>query len=243
MASSAGDEWVIQVVTSSSGIVMKRLRVYLAVGLALVLGVGLGGCVPARGFYADQFDTTSLSGMWTEVDPVNNGTVSVSGGALKLAVPSGTDHDNWPNYSPVNRTLRVVQNVRPGDWIAETKILNTDIDAGRFAGILVEADSNNFFRSDWDGDGSNVALYVGVWGGGPSFDQKLNSKVGNDAVQWQKVAKVGTTYTISTSTNGSSWTKRVQFNWAPTPTKIGLNVGNSGAMPSYTAQFDYIVNR
>jgi hypothetical protein len=107
----------------------------------------------------------------------------------------------------------------------------------------VEADSNNFFRSDWDGNGTEVDLYVAVWSGGPSFAQKYNGNVTNSAVQWQRITKTGTTYTISTSLDGSSWTRRVQFDWASTPTKIGLNVGNSGAMPSYTARFDYIVDR
>jgi hypothetical protein len=216
-----------------------RSRVYFVIGMIVVVGLGIGGCA----FRNDQFDATSLSGVWTEVDPIGDGTVSVSSGTVHLAIPSGTNHNNWPNTTPVNRTLRIVQNLSPGDWVAETKILNTDIHAGRFAGLLVEADSNRFFRSDWDGDGDDVRLYVGVWSGGPSFEKKYDRSPGNHAVQWQRIAKVGTTYTVSTSTDGSSWTQRVQFTWTPTPKRIGLNVGNSGTRPAYTARFDYIVNR
>lgn len=219
---------------------MKKLYLCLAVLFALVLGVATTGCAT---FQDDQFDGTSLGSMWTEVDPLGDGTVRVAGGTLSLAIPAGRDHDNWPQYSPVNRTLRVVQGVLPGDWTVETKILNTDVDAGRFAGLLVEADANHYFRSDWDGDGTKVALYVGVWNGGPTFVPKYDVPVGNQAVQWQRIAKVGTTYAISTSTNGSSWVHRVTFDWAATPTRIGLNVGNSGKMPAYTAKFDYFIKR
>ncbi len=222
--------------------VRTRSGAYVVIGLVvvLVLGLAVSGCA----FQSDQFTATKLSGVWTEVDPIGNGTVSVSGGVVSLAVPGGSDHNDWPNKTPVNRTLRIVQNVGPGDWVIETKILNTDIDAGRFAGLLVEADSNHFFRSDWDGDGDNVRLYVGVWSGGPAFDKMHDRSVGNNAAQWQRIAKVGTTYTVSTSTNGSSWTQRVRFTWAPTPKRIGLNVGNSGSKPpAYTARFDYFVNR
>ena len=123
------------------------------------------------------------------------------------------------------------KNLSPGDWTAETKILNTDVDAGRFAGMLIEADSNHFIRSDWDGDGHNVALYVGVLNGGASFAPKHNRPVGNQAVQWQRIAKVGTTYTVSTSTDGASWTWRAQFTWTPTPKRIGVDVGNSVGTP------------
>lgn len=219
---------------------VKHLRTCIAVLFVLALGLGATACAS---FQDDQFDGTTLSSNWTKVDPMGDGRVSVGGGSLKLMVPRGTDHDNWPKYTPVNRTLRVVQNLVPSDWTVETKILNTDVDDGRFAGILVQADADHFFRSDWDGDGTNVALYVGVWDGGPSFVAKYDRHVGNQAVQWQRVAKVGTTYTISTSTNGTSWVQRVSFTWAPTPTIIGLNVGNSGAMPEYTAKFDYFVKR
>ena len=211
----------------------------VVIGAIVVVGLSIVGCA----FTNDRFNTRSLPGRWTEVDPIGDGTVSVSNGVVNLAIPSGKDHDNWPNATPVNRTLRVVQNLSPGDWTAETKILNTDVDAGRFAGMLIEADSNHFIRSDWDGDGHNVALYVGVWNGGASFAPKHNRPVGNQAVQWQRIAKVGTTYTVSTSTDGASWTRRAQFTWTPTPKRIGLNVGNSVGTPAYNTRFDYIVHR
>jgi len=209
----------------------------------MVAIVVVGLCIIGCAFSNDRFSKTSLGGRWTEVDPIGDGTVSVSKGAVNLAIPSGKDHDDWPNATPVNRTLRVVQPLSQGDWTVETKILNTDVDAGRFAGMLIEADGNHFIRSDWDGDGENVALYVGVWNGGSSFAEKYNRPVGNQAVQWQRIAKVGTTYTFSTSTDGESWARRARFTWTPTPKLIGLNVGNSVGTPAYNARFDYMINR
>lgn len=197
-------------------------------------------------FRDDQFDGSALQSFWREVDPIGNGTVSVSGGELRLALPQGgvVNHDNWPKSAwPVNRTLRVVQPVGAGDWTVETRIMNTDRDAGRFAGFLIESDANHFIRSDWDGNGTTVKLYVATWNGTAPFSPKFNADVTTAAVQWQRIRKQGTTYTVSTSLNGSSWTQRASFTWTPPPRLVGLNVGNSVGLPAYTARFDYLVAR
>lgn len=203
------------------------------IALVALIGFAVAGCTLVQ----DHF-TAGLSRSWTEVDPVGDGTVSVSGGALRLSIPSGTDHNNWPDRAPVNRSLRVVRAAPAKDWVIQAKVMNTDINSGRFSGFLVQSDANHFFRSDWDGDGTHVRLYVGVWNGGPAFVKQYDRDAGDQAVQWQQIAKVGTRYTVSTSLNGSSWTQRVQFTWTPAPKLIGLNVGSSGTNPGYTVRFD-----
>lgn len=217
---------------------MTRITTLLAV-LALMLTACIFRPAGAASGWTDPF--SSLSG-WKEIDPLGDGKPSVSGGALRLAIPAGLDrygrdHDNWPNDTPVNRTLRVTRPVAGSSWTFTTKLLNTDRDNGRFAGVLIQASADHFFRSDWDGDGSHVDLYVGTYDGS-KFVKRHNGDTGGAAAQWQRIRKSGTTYTISTSTDGKSWKTRVTFTWKPTPTVVGLNVGNSGAAPAYTAAFD-----
>lgn len=193
-------------------------------------------------FESDEFDGGTLNARWTEVDPLGDGTVTVSGGVLNLAVPTGgsKNHDNWPDTTPVNRTLRIVQNCGTGDWIAETKILNADANDAKFGGFLLQADANNFVRFDWDGDhGTSIHLYVAVWDNTGAFKQKLDTAISSNAAQWMRLTKVGTQYTVSTSTDGSTFTQQASFAWTPTPTLIGLNCGSSNTATAYTAQFEY----
>ncbi len=198
---------------------------------------------PTSVSWSDPF--TSLSPAWHEVDPLGDGHPSASGGTLHLAIPSGLDrlhrdHDNWPDKSPVNRSLRVTRS--PGtsstSWTFTTKILNTDTNDGRFAGALVQASADHYFRSDWDGDGSHVRLYVGTWDGGPSFVKRYDHDTGSAKAQWQRITRRGTSYTVSWSLDGATWLPLVSFTWKPTPTVVGLNVGNSGTAPAYIALFD-----
>lgn len=193
-------------------------------------------------FETDEFTGSTLNARWTEVDPLGDGTVTVASGVLNLAVPTGgsKNHDNWPDTTPVNRTLRIVQNCGTGDWTVETKILNADANDAKFGGFLLQADANNFVRFDWDGDhGTSIHLYVAVWDNTGSFKQKLDAAISSDAVQWMRVEKVGTQYTASTSTDGQTFTQRVSFAWTPAPTLIGLNCGSSNTSTAYTAQFEY----
>src|SRR5262245_43041557 len=64
--------------------------------IALIMGVAVAS-PPLRaqsGPVSDDFDSTSLNtGLWTVVNPVGNGTVSLNGTDAVLSLPAGTAHD------------------------------------------------------------------------------------------------------------------------------------------------------
>ena len=70
-------------------------------------GGGGGGGAPV----SDNFDSLSLNiGLWTFVNPLNDGVLTMNGTAATLNVPAGTPHDAWVDGNNSVRLLQPVSN-------------------------------------------------------------------------------------------------------------------------------------
>src|ERR1700729_1912027 len=103
----------------------------------------------------DNFNTSSLNtGLWTFVNPVGNGSFSMTGTQLKLNVPPGSNHD--PAFGGVDSSVRVVQTVANGDFLVTAKFDSIPAVSQTYIseGILVEQDSTHYLQFEFGNTGS-----------------------------------------------------------------------------------------
>jgi regulation of enolase protein 1 (concanavalin A-like superfamily) len=196
---------------------------------------------PAAAFASDDFDRASLGPAWTVVDPVGNGTVSLSGAGtpdarLSLAVPAGSAHDAWHT----NRSLRVVQPAQDVDFTAEVRFESTPTQKYQIQGLLVQQDADDWLRFDVFHNGSGLRAYAASTAAGTST-ARLNAATASAPSLWLRVQRAGDDWTLRTSTTGQSWTTVGTFTRALDVTAVGPFAGNSGSpVPAFTALVDYV---
>jgi uncharacterized repeat protein (TIGR01451 family) len=207
--------------------------------------IGSSGGGGAGAPVSDDFNTTALNtSLWTFVNPVGNGTVTVSGGDLKLTVPAGSVHDIW---STGDNSARVMQPVMNSDFEVAVKFDSSVTGFSQMQGIIVEQDSNTFLRFDFRHDGNGPRLFAaGIAGGTGTFlvDIPLGSALAPPL--WLKVKRAGNAWTESWSTDGANYTSGGTFTYALSVAKMGPFAGNYGnpasAAPAMTAAVDYFYN-
>jgi hypothetical protein len=195
----------------------------------------------------DNFNSGSLNtGLWAVVNPVGNGSLSMSGSQLRLSVPGGSNHD--PTFGGVNNSVRVVQAVGNVDFGLELKFDSVPSQQYQFEGLLVEQDASNYLRFQIGSTGSALVINASkivskaetaVIGGVVSAPNGTSSF-------WIRVQKSGNNWTYSWSTNGSTYTTVGTFTQALTVSSLGPFVGNhnsnSAVAPAFTALVDYFAN-
>ena len=67
---------------------------------------------------SDDFNYCTLDTMWTPVDPLGDGTITVNGTQVIMSVPGGTDHSAWGTSASdfENNTLRIMQPANNTDF-------------------------------------------------------------------------------------------------------------------------------
>ena len=106
---------------------------------------------------SDDFHSASLNtSLWTFVNPLNDGSVSVNGTDASITVPGGTSHDVWSsgNFAP-----RIMQSISNVDFEVEVKFDSRVTTFSQMQGIIVEQDSSNYLRFDVYHDGSSPRLF------------------------------------------------------------------------------------
>lgn len=191
---------------------------------------------PTQGATSDDFSSASLNtALWTVIDPVGDGTVSMTGTQLRLAVPQGANHDVWRQG---NRTLRVMQPTSDTDFTLEVKF-DSDVTARyQMQGILIEQDAGTFLRFDVHSDGTNRRLFAASFSGG-SPTVRHNTAYSGSAPIWLRVERVGDQWTLSQAPDGESWTAVTSFSHALAVASSGVFAGNAGTNPAHTAVIDY----
>jgi regulation of enolase protein 1 (concanavalin A-like superfamily) len=196
---------------------------------------------PAGLFTSDDFNRTTLGAPWTVVDPVGDGTVSLSGAGtqdarLQLAVPAGTSHDPWND----NRSLRVMQPTTDVDFAAELKFDSAPTQKYQIEGLLVQQDADDWLRFNLHHNGTSLRAYAAATVAGTST-KKLETSVPSASSLWMRVTRAGDTWTLATSTTGTSWTTIGSFAQALDATAIGPFAGNAGSpVPAWAAKVDYV---
>ncbi|MGE3139740.1 MAG: DUF1349 domain-containing protein [Thermoleophilia bacterium] len=204
-----------------------------------------GGVTPA----SDDFNRCVIpGGPWSVVDPVGDGTVDIQGAggpgaAIRLTVPAGTSHNPW---TPTNRSLRIVQPAPNGDLDLVAKFAAAPTVKNQTQGILVEQNAGTWLRFDVFHDGSSLRAFAASVNGG-SAATRINKTIGTASPIWVRVTRAGNTWTLNTSTNGSSWSKAGSFTFATSVASVGVfaanhDVSGAGTAAAHTAVVDFFEN-
>jgi hypothetical protein len=189
------------------------------------------------GFVSDDFNACAVDdAVWSFVDPVGDGSVTVNGTQLELSVPGGVSHDVWTggNFAP-----RLMQPLNDVDVELAAKFDSTVFDAFESQGWIVEQDAQNFLRFDVYGTGTGQNLFVAKFVNG-SPQALVNTSVAAPGPVWLRVGRVGDVWTLAWSVDGVSWTTAARFVHAMSVTQAGVFAGNAGSNPAHTAVIDYV---
>ncbi len=200
--------------------------------------------IPLSGFYSDDFNACNLdTNVWTFIDPRGDATLAMVGmQQLELSVPAGVDHDIYPipdSTEALNRAPRLMQTINNVDFELEVKFSSEVSRQYQLQGLLIEQDSQNFLRFDFNHDGNTPKLLVIDFVNGAPGIVKDEVLSGN-APWYMRVTRVGDTWTVNYSHDGNGWTESTTFTQPLVPTQAGVYAGNAGRFPAHTAIVDYI---
>jgi hypothetical protein len=193
----------------------------------------------ASALTSDDFNACAVDGsVWTFVDPVGDGSVSVNGTQLELSVPAGIAHDVWSGGNMAPRLMQPVGNV---DFEAEIKFESPVADRYEMQGLIVQQDLDDFLRFDFYGDGGQTRVFAARFVAGvPTALANVAIPV-SAAPLYLKVTRTGDTWVLAYSTDGSTWTSVTSFVHALSVSEVGPFVGNAGSSPpGHTAVIDYV---
>lgn len=197
---------------------------------------------------SDDFSCHALAPFWTFVQPLNDGTLAISDGKIRISVPEGTAHDVWGTegvaYS--NTSQRIMQPASDTDFEVEVKF-----DSGlglryQMQGIMIQQDYNSLLRLEFLSNGlgttniytakfqNGLVDVIGSRGGDPVTDEHVSPL-------YMRVKRVDDQWTVSYSLGGGSWQDHVTFTHPMIVTEVGVYAGNSKEV-AHTAVIDYFYN-
>lgn len=189
---------------------------------------------------SDEFNASELdTSLWTLVDPVGDAGLTHSGTQTRLSVPAGVRHDLWTGSDEVPRLLQAAPNE---DFKVEVKWDSAVSAQYQLQGLLVVQDADDMLRIETHHDGGGTRLFVARIAAGVASVVHYGNVAGG-APAYFRLERDGNVWTLSTSSNGTSWTVGATFSEALVVRGIGPFAGNSGsAPPAFTSTIDYFRN-
>ena len=192
---------------------------------------------------SDDFNATSLNtNLWTLLNPVGDGGVTMTGTQLRLDLPAASNHD--PSFGGANNSVRVVQSIANADFTVTAKFDSIPNQQYQFEGILVDQDAANYLRFEFSS--SSTELHVTA---GEILSQNETGVVDNPITLpsgttslWLRIQKAGNTWTESWSPDGTNFTSAGTFAVALTPADIGPFAGNYSPTASSAPAFSALVD-
>ena len=188
---------------------------------------------------SDDFSASIIDDVWDFSGP--GGTRSALGrddGEAFVTLSTGTgDHNVWN----ANRSARLLQDAADGDFEVSAKFLSTPSQKYQMQGLLVEQDADNWLRFDIYSNGSSLRAFAAVTVDGRS-SRKFDVGVGSDAVPYLSIERSGDSWTLSTSLDGSSWTRVGGFNHQMAVSAVGPFAGSTPGSGGFDAKVDYFEN-
>jgi sugar lactone lactonase YvrE len=193
---------------------------------------------------ADEFNSPILNTRWKFVDPVGDGSYSLNGSELLLAVPGGSNHD--PAFGGMDNAVRVVQPIADGDFHVEVKFDSIPSLQYQCQGILVEQDAANYLRFQLGSNGASLVVSASKILSDVQTDQfssNISVPAGTRSL-WLRVRRSGETWAVTWSSDGVTYQMAGSFAHALITSNIGPFAGNynSGVAPVFTAKVDYFRN-
>jgi hypothetical protein len=198
---------------------------------------------------SDDFNTYALNtALWTFINPLNDGEMSTTGtntpdAAVSISVPVAVGHDAADGGL---RVPRIMQNTNNTDFEVEAKFLSPVGLRFQLQGFIVEQDSLDFLRFDFNSDGLSTKVFASKVINGVQT-QIVYFTIGVNGVtpQYMRVRRVGNDWTQFYSLNGISWNPTGTFTHTLTVQRVGVFAGNVATTPpepAHTGIVDYFFN-
>ncbi len=196
--------------------------------------------LPPSNVVSDDFCCAILdTGLWTFVNPKEDGAYAMTGEQITLSVPQGVSHDLWTggNFAPRN-----MQPIPDADFEVQVKFDSPVSTGYRMQGIVVEQDADNYIRFDFHCESGTRAFAATVTNGSPVA--RFNVVMPAGAPMYMQVERAGNTWTLRHSQDGTTWAVAGSFSKSLTVSAAGVFVGNASYSgnppPEFTAIVDYI---
>jgi hypothetical protein len=194
--------------------------------------------VVAFGFVSDDFSSGVLDpNVWTFIDPRSDSSVTMTGTAAEIAVPSDDFHSVWTNG---NFLPRLRQDVADTDFEVEVKFDSSVTTDQQLQGILIEEDESHVIRIEFHHYLGQTKVFAATLFGS-SASIKTQKSIVLSAPMYLRVGRLGDQWTIRYSGDGTNWTTATTFSQAMTVTGVSVYAGNSAGTP-HTAVIDYVVD-
>jgi uncharacterized repeat protein (TIGR01451 family) len=193
----------------------------------------------------DSFNSSTLNtSLWTFVNPVGNGSFSMTGTNLLLSVPAGSNHD--PSFGGTDNAVRVMQTIGNVDLDVTVKFDSIPTLQYQFQGMLVEQDSQNYFRFQFASTGSSLianASTILARNENGVLGATISPPAGTTSL-WLRVQRSGNLWTQSWSSDGTTFHSIGSFTQALTVVDLGPFAGNYNAnsAPAFAASIDYFLS-
>ncbi|MCB0060724.1 MAG: DUF1349 domain-containing protein, partial [Caldilineaceae bacterium] len=191
---------------------------------------------------SDDFNTCTLNNTrWTYTDPRNDSELTMTGSQVKITVPGGVEHDVW---SSGNRAPRIMQSAANEDFSLEAKFESPISKRYQLQGILIEQDSQNFLRINFQHNGNNTYVFAASFSNGNPRERFVQS-IPDGAPLYLRVVRSAHDWGVFYSDNGEDWNTNstMAFNFIMNVTKVGAFIGNAGPnAPAHTGVIDYFFN-
>jgi uncharacterized repeat protein (TIGR02543 family) len=195
------------------------------------------------GIISDDFHAGLNTSLWSVVNPKGDGSIGIVGAGtsdveLSLGLPGGVEHDAWNT----DNALRVMQAVDDVDFTTEVKFTTVPTQKYQTEGLIFQQDAHTWLRFDVHYTGSALQAFASSTAADQST--KLVAKnVTPGGAAYLRVARTGSTWAFTYSTDGSSWTSVATVSNALTLSQVGPFAANSGSLiPAWTALADYVFN-
>ena len=188
---------------------------------------------------SDEFNEPTLdTSLWTFVNPLGDVGLTMTGSHAELAMQAGVRHDLWTGADEVPRLIQAAPNT---DFEVEVNWDSAPSEGYHLQGIIVQQDSDDVLRIETHHDGFGARLFVARIAGGSASVLHFSSLSGA-APTYMRLQRAGSSWTIRTSSDGSTWATAATFSDGLAVSAIGPFAGNSSggwAPPAYTSRIDY----
>jgi LmbE family N-acetylglucosaminyl deacetylase/regulation of enolase protein 1 (concanavalin A-like superfamily) len=187
---------------------------------------------------SDEFNGPAVDmNRWTLVDPGGGVTVGGNGSQALLALPAGISHDVWTGSDTMARLLQPAPN---DDFELQIKYDSVVGATYQMQGLMVEQDANDLLRLEVHHEGTSTWLFGAKVVNGVASPVVDSISVPDGAPVYLRLRRKGDQWTLSYSTNGTTWLRNATFTHGMTVTAAGLMAGNAGgAPPAFQARADW----
>jgi uncharacterized repeat protein (TIGR01451 family) len=200
------------------------------------------GAAPAGGPpVGDAFNTSTLNtSLWSFLNPVGDGSYSMTGSQVKLSFPGGPNHD--PAFGGADNAVRIVQAIGNVDFTVTAKFDSIPTQKYQFEGIVVDQNASNYVFFQFGSTGSALIVNSAVVVNGAETAQQSATLSPGVTSLWLRVQRSGSSWTEAWSQDGTTFTTVATFTQALTATDIGLWAGNYNPTVNTAPAFSALVD-